>query len=30
MTYAQPTTLPIDASGVEIESIMIWWKLVPQ
>ncbi|STW30050.1 Uncharacterised protein [Klebsiella michiganensis] len=30
MTYAQPTTAPIEASGVEIVSMMIWWKLVPQ
>ncbi len=29
ITYAQPTTLPIAASGVEIESMMIWWKLLP-
>ena len=29
MTYAQPTTLPIAASGVEMESMMIWWKLLP-
>src|SRR5471032_2552464 len=29
ITYAQPTTLPIDARGLEIESIMIWWKLLP-
>ena len=30
ITYAQPTTAPIEASGVEIVSMMIWWKFVPQ
>ena len=29
ITYTQPTTLPIFASGAEMLSMMIWWKLVP-